>query len=95
MRNSASGSNDVTIAYRRACLNAIEYLKNFGYSGEQAYTILSCAPVEGRVGGVVDIPNACVSIAIPCEMFEFDIKPNAQGPRKVVDSSAADLARCT
>ena len=87
--------NDVTVAYRRACLNAIEYLKNFGYSGEQAYTILSCAPVEGRVGGVVDIPNACVSIAIPCEMFEFDIKPNAQGPRKVVDSSAADLARCT
>ena len=44
---------------------------------------------------MVDIPNACVSIAIPCEMFEFDIKLNAQGPRKVVDSSAADLARCT
>ncbi len=87
--------NDVTVAYRRACLNAIEYLKNFGYSGEQAYTIISCAPVEGRVGGVVDIPNACVSIAIPCEMFEFDIKPNAAGPKKHVDSNKTDLARCT
>ena len=38
--------NDVTIAYRRACLNAINYLKKFGYSGEQVYTILST-----RAGG--------------------------------------------
>ena len=45
------------------------------------------------VGGVVDIPNACVSVAIPCEMFEFDIKPNASGPQKHVDSSRADMAR--
>ena len=74
--------NDVTIAYRRACLNAIKYLKKFGYSGEQVYTILSTAPVEGRVSGVVDIPNACVSVAMPTEMFEFDIQPNARGPRE-------------
>jgi formamidase len=26
---------DVHVAYRRACLNAIAYLKTFGYSGEQ------------------------------------------------------------
>ncbi|MBV8612384.1 MAG: acetamidase/formamidase family protein [Acetobacteraceae bacterium] len=87
--------NDATMAYRRACLNAINYLAKFGYSREQAYVILSCAPVEGRVGGVVDIPNACVSVAIPCEMFDFDIKPNAQGPQKHVDSGKADLARAT
>ena len=31
---------DVHVAYRQACLNAIEYLKKFGYSGAQAYTIL-------------------------------------------------------
>lgn len=36
--------NDVT--YRRACLNAIEYLKKFGFTGEQAYLLLSCAPME-------------------------------------------------
>jgi formamidase len=87
--------NDATVAYRRACLNAVNYLKKFGYSGEQAYTILSCAPVEGRIGGVVDIPNACVSVALPCEMFEFDIKPNARGPQKHVDSSKVDMARAS
>ncbi len=31
---------DVNVAYRQACLNAIEYLKKFGYSGAQAYSIL-------------------------------------------------------
>jgi formamidase len=85
--------NDTTMAMRRACLNAIEYLSKFGYSKEQAYVILGCAPVEGRIGGVVDIPNACVSMAIPTDMFEFDINPNAAGPQKQVDSSKADLAR--
>ena len=33
---------DAHVAYRRACLNAIEYLKKFGYTGEQAYVILGC-----------------------------------------------------
>ncbi len=47
---------DAHIAYRRACLNAIEYLKKFGYTGEQAYVILGTAPVEGRISGIVDIP---------------------------------------
>jgi formamidase len=41
----------------------------------------------------VDIPNACVSVAIPTDMFEFDIHPNASGPTKQVDSSKVDLAR--
>ncbi|MEC4854190.1 MAG: acetamidase/formamidase family protein, partial [Jaaginema sp. PMC 1079.18] len=50
---------DAHVAYRRACLNAIEYLKKFGFTGEQAYLLLSCAPVEGRISGIVDIPNAC------------------------------------
>jgi formamidase len=27
---------DVNVAYCQACLNAIEYLKKFGYSGAQA-----------------------------------------------------------
>ena len=86
--------NDATMAMRRACLNAIEYLSKFGYSKEQAYVILGCAPVEGRIAGVVDIPNACVSVAIPTDMFEFDINPNAKGPQKYVDSAKTDLARC-
>jgi formamidase len=36
---------DPHVAYRMACLNAINYLKKFGYTGEQAYMLLGCAPV--------------------------------------------------
>jgi hypothetical protein len=71
---------DAHIAYRRACLNAIEYLKKFGYSGEQAYIILSTAPVEGRISGIVDIPNACCTLATPTAIFAFDIRPSTAGP---------------
>ena len=71
---------DATIAYRRACLNAIEYLMKFGYTGEQAYMLLSTAPVEGRVSGIVDIPNACCTVAIPTAIFDFDIRPSSSGP---------------
>ncbi|MWK40129.1 acetamidase/formamidase family protein [Actinomadura sp. J1-007] len=74
--------NDATVAYRNACLNAVEYLKTFGYSGEQAYLLLGAAPIEGRVSGVVDIPNACCSLYLPTAIFDFDIRPTAEGPRR-------------
>jgi formamidase len=73
---------DATLAYRNACLNAIEYLKNFGYSGEQAYLLLGSAPIEGRLSGVVDTPNACCTLYLPTAIFDFDIRPTAAGPRK-------------
>ncbi|MEQ9549442.1 MAG: acetamidase/formamidase family protein [Coleofasciculus sp. G3-WIS-01] len=66
---------DAHVAYRRACLNAIEYLKKFGFTGEQAYLLLSCAPIEGRISGIVDIPNACCTLALPTEIFEQQILP--------------------
>ncbi|MEO1134688.1 MAG: formamidase [Cyanobacteria bacterium J06639_1] len=66
---------DPHVSYRRACLNAVEYLKKFGFTGEQAYLLLSCAPVEGRISGIVDIPNACCTMAIPTEIFEQSILP--------------------
>ncbi|MCS6959820.1 MAG: acetamidase/formamidase family protein [Pseudanabaenaceae cyanobacterium SKYGB_i_bin29] len=66
---------DAHVAYRRACLNAIEYLKKFGYTGEQAYLLLSCAPIEGRISGIVDIPNACCTLAIPTAIFDRNILP--------------------
>ncbi|KQP06638.1 formamidase [Methylobacterium sp. Leaf99] len=78
---------DVTVAYRQACLNAIEYLKKFGYSGAQAYSILGTAPVQGHISGVVDIPNACATLWIPTKIFEFDINPGADGPTKFLDGS--------
>lgn len=73
---------DVHIAYRQACLNAIEYLKKFGYSGAQAYSILGTAPVQGHISGVVDVPNACATLWLPTEIFDFDIQPGADGPIK-------------
>jgi formamidase len=71
---------DVFVAYQQACLNAINYLKKFGYSGAQAYSILGTAPVHGHISGVVDIPNACATLYLPTEIFDFDINPNADGP---------------
>lgn len=85
---------DAHIAYRRACMNAITYLKKFGYSGEQAYAILSTAPVEGRISGIVDIPNVCATVSIPTEIFEFDIQPEAKGPRNMIGRKG-DLARAS
>jgi formamidase len=82
---------DVHVAYRQACLNAIEYLKKFGYTGAQAYAILGTAPVEGRISGIVDIPNACATLAIPTEIFNFDIRPTAKGPTPGV-KPGVDLA---
>ncbi len=84
---------DAHVAYRRACLNAIEYMKKFGYTGEQAYAILGTAPVEGHISGIVDIPNACATLWLPTDIFEFDMKPNSDGPIVDVGGSGVDLAR--
>jgi formamidase len=75
---------DATVSYRRACLEAIGYLKQFGYTGEQAYMILGCAPIEGRISAIVDIPNACCTLWLPSEIFDFDILPTKDGPQRVV-----------
>ena len=83
---------DAHVAYRQACLNAIEYMKKFGFTGEQAYAILGTAPVEGRISGIVDIPNACATLYLPTEIFKFPIRPNADGPTKFLDGSI-DLAK--
>ncbi|WP_263252219.1 formamidase [Saccharopolyspora rosea] len=71
---------DATIAYRRACLNAVEYLTKWGYTGEQAYLLLGSAPIEGRISGIVDIPNACCTLYLPTAIFDFDIRPTSGGP---------------
>jgi formamidase len=78
---------DVHVAYRQACLNAIEYLTKFGYSKAQAYAILGTAPVQGHISGVVDIPNACATLWLPTDIFEFNIQPNADGPKIELDGS--------
>jgi formamidase len=67
---------NATVSYRRACMNAIEYLSNaLGWSREQCYLMLGAAPIEGRIGGIVDIPNCSATVAVPLAMFDRDILP--------------------
>jgi formamidase len=80
---------DATLVYQRACLNAVEYLKKFGYSGEQAYLLLGSAPIEGRISGVVDIPNACCTLYLPTAIFDVDIRPSQAGPTPTDRGSCA------
>ena len=74
---------DSHLSYQRACLHAIEYLTKFGYSPEQAYLLLGAAPIEGRLSGVVDIPNSCSTVYLPTAIFDFDIRPSASGPTQI------------
>ena len=74
-RNGEQAYNDCTMAAREAMLQAVDYLTKFGYSGEQAYTILSVAPIELRISGLTDVPNACVTLYLPLDIFDKDILP--------------------
>ncbi|KAK0494077.1 Acetamidase Formamidase [Armillaria luteobubalina] len=73
---------DATVAYKQAALNAIAYLMKIGYTREQAYLLLSAAPIESHIGAVVDSPNACVTLALPTGIFEHDILPKPEGLTK-------------
>ena len=46
---------DTTVAYRQTVLRCIEYLRRYGYSDQQIYLLLSCAPVQGHIAGIVDV----------------------------------------
>ncbi|GMP27780.1 hypothetical protein CsSME_00003619 [Camellia sinensis var. sinensis] len=87
---------DASVAYKRAVLNAIDYLSKFGYSKEQMYLLLSCCPCEGRISGLVDSPNACAILAIPTAIFDQDVRPKTNkvpvGPRLVRNP---DVLKCT
>ena len=49
------------------------HLNKFGCTGEQACAILGTAPVEGRISGIVDIPNSCATPYLPAEIPRFQI----------------------
>ena len=74
-RGSQQDFNDCTMAAREAMLQAIDYLTNFGYTGEQVYTLLSVAPIELRISGLTDVPNACVTLYLPLDIFDQGILP--------------------
>jgi formamidase len=83
---------DSHLSYQRACLHAIDYLTKFGYSPEQAYLLLGSAPIEGRLSGVVDIPNSCSTVYLPTAMFDFDVRPGPGGPHQVDPGMGAPRA---
>ena len=83
---------DSQLAFQRACLHAIDYLTKFGYSREQAYLLLGAAPIEGRFSGVVDIPNSCATLYLPTEIFDFDVRPSASGPKRIDPGQGAPKA---
>jgi hypothetical protein len=71
---------DVTIAYRQACLNAIEYLKKFGYSARRRIRC-SAGAGAGHISGVVDIRTP----ARPCGCPR-DLRLRHQPERRRPDS---------
>ncbi|ALE75507.1 Formamidase [Pseudonocardia sp. Ae168_Ps1] len=84
---------DSHLSYQRACLHAIDYLQQFGYSDIQAYMILGAAPIEGRLSGVVDIPNSCSTVYIPTEIFGFDVRPGKDGPTRIDPGQGVPVSR--
>ena len=46
--------------------------------------ILGSAPIEGRLSGVVDIPNSCSTVYIPTAIFDIDVRLSAAGPAQVI-----------
>jgi formamidase len=87
---------DASVAYKRAVLNAIDYLSKFGYTKEQVYLLLSCCPCEGRLSGIVDAPNAVATLAIPIAIFDQDIRPRKHGvPSGPQLFRRPDVLKCT
>jgi len=38
------------------------------------YLLLSCCPCEGRISGIVDVPNAVATLAVPLAIFDRDVR---------------------
>lgn len=76
------GNMDATMAYKTAARNCIDYIMKMGYTREQAYLLLSAAPVDSHVGSLVDSPNAVVTMSLPCGIFDRDILPREGGFEK-------------
>src|SRR5699024_10928649 len=74
---------DSHFSYQRAILHAIEYLSKAAYSQEQAYLLLAAPPVAARLSPVVDLPSSCSTVYIRTAIFDFDVRPSAEGPHQI------------
>ena len=63
-------------------------IRVLGYDDYQIYLLLSCAPVQGHLAGIVDIPNACTTMGLPIDIFDFDISPSAKVEKRDLGSCA-------
>lgn len=91
------GNMDATQAYKTAARNCMDYIMKLGYTREQAYLLLSAAPIEANLSALVDSPNAAVSMGLPVAIFDRDIMPREEGLEKRDYGQAAirtDGVRC-
>lgn len=79
---------DATVAYKQTLLRCFEYLRRYGYDDYQILILLSCAPVQGHIAGIVDAPNACTTLGLPMDIFDFDISPGAPIKQREMGSCA-------
>ena len=56
--------------------------------------MLDSAAIEGRISGIVDIPNAWCSLYLPTAIFNFGMKPTAAGPTVADGPARRDLLIC-
>ena len=77
--DGAQTDGDGMTAYRNAAFTAMRYLQKLGFSREQAYVLLSVAPIETKVIASANRPNMTVSLGLPIDIFDFDILPAAIG----------------
>lgn len=61
----------------------------------QVYLLLSCCPCEGRLSGIVDVPNAVCTLAIPTAIFDKDVRPKKTGIPVQGVSVKTDVAKST
>jgi formamidase len=83
---------DGMVSYRNAAFSAMQYLGKMGYSREQAHVLMSAAPIEVKVVATANQPNYVVSVGLPVDIFEFDIRPRALGEPKPAISGPAVLS---
>ena len=72
--------SDLTTSYVQAASQAMDYLQKFGFSHEQAYMLMATSPIESRILAVPNTPTANVSVGLPVQIFDFDIRPTTEGP---------------
>jgi formamidase len=83
---------DTTIAYRQTSLRVIEYLRRYGEFCRIGCGVVDTdcgqdTTVQGHVAGIVDIPNACTTMGLPMDIFDFDISPHLPAEKR-------DLGTC-